>query len=335
MTDEEAFLDAILAEPDNDVPRLIFADWLEEHGDQRSEFIRVQCQLARLREDDPRRPALEAREQELLGAYQGEWLGPLAGGSMRLRFRRGFVDEVTLRLEAFLHRAEELVAAAPVARIELTAGLGQESGGRFAVEGHLRKLAHRPELARVTGLYLNFTALTADGVHALLASPHLGRLRTLDLRHNALGDDGAVILSASPALCELTTLNLAGNLIGSGGFQALVTSPHLAELRSLDVSANSIDDRGLFALLDSPHLPRLSALLLKRNAITDHGAEALSAWPGLAHVHSVDLSDNFIGDAGVRALAAAPALPTRAYIGLAGNPCIRPEFALRLPAPSP
>jgi uncharacterized protein (TIGR02996 family) len=56
-----AFLRDIKDHPDDDTPRLVLADWLEEHGDPRGEFVRVQCQLARLREDDLRCPALLAR----------------------------------------------------------------------------------------------------------------------------------------------------------------------------------------------------------------------------------------------------------------------------------
>jgi uncharacterized protein (TIGR02996 family) len=42
------FLRAIVAAPDDDLPRLIFADWLDEYGEgERAEFIRVQCELAR------------------------------------------------------------------------------------------------------------------------------------------------------------------------------------------------------------------------------------------------------------------------------------------------
>lgn len=44
----QAFLDAIREEPGADVHRLVFADWLDEHGDDpdRAEFIRCQCWLA-------------------------------------------------------------------------------------------------------------------------------------------------------------------------------------------------------------------------------------------------------------------------------------------------
>ncbi len=48
MTEEEAFLRAVTENPEDDTPRLIFADWLDDHDDPRGSFIRVQCELARL-----------------------------------------------------------------------------------------------------------------------------------------------------------------------------------------------------------------------------------------------------------------------------------------------
>ena len=60
MTHADAFLDAIREAPDDDTPRLIFADWLDEHGDgDRAAFIRTQVRLALLVPDDPERLDLE------------------------------------------------------------------------------------------------------------------------------------------------------------------------------------------------------------------------------------------------------------------------------------
>jgi uncharacterized protein (TIGR02996 family) len=43
------FLDDIRAHPADDAPRLIYADWLQDHGEEeRAEFIRVQCELAQV-----------------------------------------------------------------------------------------------------------------------------------------------------------------------------------------------------------------------------------------------------------------------------------------------
>jgi len=47
MNDGQCLLNAIIARPDDDTPRLVYADWLEEHGDpERAGFIRLQCRLA-------------------------------------------------------------------------------------------------------------------------------------------------------------------------------------------------------------------------------------------------------------------------------------------------
>ena len=72
MTHDEVFVQAILEEPEADALRLIYADWLEERGDPRGELIRVQCELARIGADDPRRAELEFREQQLLWAHRAE-----------------------------------------------------------------------------------------------------------------------------------------------------------------------------------------------------------------------------------------------------------------------
>lgn len=43
-----ALLAAILANPDDNLPRLVLADWLQEHGeDERAELIRIECEMAR------------------------------------------------------------------------------------------------------------------------------------------------------------------------------------------------------------------------------------------------------------------------------------------------
>ena len=55
-TDDAALWRAVVATPHDDAPRLIYADWLDEHGQpERAEFVRVQCRLAALDDDAPER----------------------------------------------------------------------------------------------------------------------------------------------------------------------------------------------------------------------------------------------------------------------------------------
>src|SRR5437868_14865571 len=80
MPTEEAFIQAIIADPDDDAPRLIYADWLDEQGEsERAEFIRVQIALARMDEDDERRPELEVRERNLLARQEEQCEAQLRG----------------------------------------------------------------------------------------------------------------------------------------------------------------------------------------------------------------------------------------------------------------
>ncbi len=114
---------AVLAAPADDVPRLAYADRLEELGEpERAEFIRLQCELAR-ETRKTYRPKLERGIKKLLRGcvtlrtcpWVNEWLdgykfGFSADGwgyavvpmSPSVRFRRGFVAHVTCPLAAWL-----------------------------------------------------------------------------------------------------------------------------------------------------------------------------------------------------------------------------------------
>lgn len=49
MTERECLLRAVLENPLNDVPRMVYADWLEENGEpDRAEFVRLQIELAQI-----------------------------------------------------------------------------------------------------------------------------------------------------------------------------------------------------------------------------------------------------------------------------------------------
>src|SRR5262249_59933734 len=77
MAPDEAFLQAIRDEPDSDTPRLIYADWLEEHGQPaRAEFIRAQCERVRPGTEPGRAAELETRAWRLLAGNWGAWGGP-------------------------------------------------------------------------------------------------------------------------------------------------------------------------------------------------------------------------------------------------------------------
>src|SRR5947209_4896235 len=145
---DAAFLAAIRDRPDDDLPRLVYADYLDERGDPRGEFIRTQIDLATLPYDDPRRPELAARERELLRAHEDEWLGPLAAIVSNHDFDRGLIDGVLVMTEAFVAHADTLFAWASVHRVKLR-----------GAAGWVKVLAAMPELAWLTTIELDYDHL--------------------------------------------------------------------------------------------------------------------------------------------------------------------------------
>jgi uncharacterized protein (TIGR02996 family) len=77
MTDEAGFIQAILAAPQDDGLRLVYADWLEERGDTRADFLRTQVLFASLRPKHPRRAILARRLRQLRQSLDAAWLASL------------------------------------------------------------------------------------------------------------------------------------------------------------------------------------------------------------------------------------------------------------------
>ncbi len=284
---DRAFLQAIREAPDDDGPRLVYADWLDDHGQpERAEFIRVQCEQARGVEER-RAATLAQRARELLQAHWEDWVGPLrdatrprgpnfgeawlasgyspAGLEM---FRRGFVDSLTLGTEEFLSRTDVLAGLLPLRSLTLR-----------GAERRAEALAACPYLEGVETLaFVDYydAPLKADGVRALASSPYLGRLRVLHLFRNDVGDAGVEALAAAPWLGGLHRLNLFDNGLSDAGARALAACPLLARLRILNLGGNEIGDAGVAALAASPHLAGLITLVLSVNRpLTAAGREVL------------------------------------------------------------
>lgn len=75
--DQRAILMAIDADPENDIPRLVYADWLEEHDQpERAEFIRVESETQRTDRESVEYIELLRRSDRLLVANSRRWFGP-------------------------------------------------------------------------------------------------------------------------------------------------------------------------------------------------------------------------------------------------------------------
>lgn len=134
--DPTGFLEAICADPDDMISRLVYADWLEEQGtewtDRRAEFIRVQMALAAEIwpcdcGSDNRRECqcaetrvLRHRERQLLQIVPPTTnIGQLDYGNGRIRWRRGFVERITCDTENWLTHGPAIVRAQPIRVVKL------------------------------------------------------------------------------------------------------------------------------------------------------------------------------------------------------------------------
>jgi uncharacterized protein (TIGR02996 family) len=74
----EGFLRAILEDPSNDAPRLIYADWLDEQGDPvaaaQAEFLRLTVQAAQSPGRKREKKARQQRLQQLAAELDTDWL---------------------------------------------------------------------------------------------------------------------------------------------------------------------------------------------------------------------------------------------------------------------
>jgi uncharacterized protein (TIGR02996 family) len=74
VNEDEGFIRAIIAEPDDTSLRLIYADWLEERGDPRGEYLRIMCALAEMTEKNRSyKRQLRARLQKLREGIGPAW----------------------------------------------------------------------------------------------------------------------------------------------------------------------------------------------------------------------------------------------------------------------
>jgi uncharacterized protein (TIGR02996 family) len=296
MDPRNALLAAIRDNVDEDLPRLAYADWLEENGEaDLAEFIRVECRLAGMPDDHPERRRLFRRDLELLADYKDEWVGPVRRGCAFWEVRRGFLDEINTSADNLLDHAAA-IARHPlrVARLSVTeadldalAGCPHLAGLReLALTGPqglgdeaARAVAHSACLDRLESLALDGMLIGTAGAFALAAAP-LGRLRKLRLRGGQIGPDGVEALVESPYLASLETLDLSGRY---------VSTPSGAPGQSTSGAAPNIGDAGVVRLARCPGSEKLRVLVLVMNHLGDEGVRALAESPYLAGLQALHL----------------------------------------------
>ena len=212
--------DAIWANPDDDAPRVVYADSLGD--DPRGELIVVQCALAAGDE----RVSIARRDVDLLHAHGDAWTASL-GEFSRAIFERGFVETLEIGADA-------LLAARPFEHEPITHLTLRQPRRWSEATAELIAVAQVPALARLHGLELP-RGVGLDAWHAIVHSPYLAGLRSLSVPDADLEEPAFREVNALEALehlrIDVDDTNLTNELGDS------LAELALPKLRSLSLRA--------------------------------------------------------------------------------------------------
>jgi len=322
QADEDGLLQAILAAPEDPVPRLIYADWLEEQGEpDRAALLRC--------EGVPKPSLLERALPPIPPEY--------ARFVPRIFFEGGLLT-VTLQMRGLLSKVFQASGSEWLRRCRVF---------RLTLYGTTRdwsRVAAMPLLRQIRLLRVDPGSLKQTGLAGLLSSPHLGQLLGLEMPRASLNLDNRLelLLKAStlPNLCylnltdnqlmapamrllscwqpaqALVALNLSRNWIGADGLALLLQAPWCRHVTQLNVSGNHLTDRGLQVLLEAENTPSLTHLWISDNQITSAGLQALRSSRLLQQLHYLELGHNPILSEQLEHFLCGPELPPTIRIGV-------------------
>ena len=292
MTEQDALTCAIVDNPGDDTPRLVYADWLDEKGRaEEAEFMRLDCRLEASgpelsdsvefgeRREELRlwlethvpEPRMKLRRGITIG-LRGWWHTTARGYprflnvAVRGRLRAPGVKRIASALEhAFkilpvrwvvfdeLNHVEDL---AELLEQPVAAALDALTINGMGGDNDLaaRLIAESPRLKNLLGLYLPYIIGEA-GAAALGRSHHLGRLARLSIDSTNLTPEAIRALSRGEWFHQLHELTFYGTLT-SEGFEALCRLPPFPRLHTLVLSQKSFALSAWASLPVQPHFPR-------------------------------------------------------------------------------
>ena len=296
--EERPFVEAVCAAPADLEPRLIFADWLEEQGDPRSEFLRdsilIEQTIRRLgwgfafaswRAVLPyasERPELNEPMTRLRRAAlptHGELPDPLRRAIARHRYAGGFVENVGISSRKLFEEGEALRRMIPLR--------GVLAGEMPLSMGGLDLLDH--------------ATATWRGIERLVLPHHVADLDS----------DFAPFRSVERAerfaelAADLTALAVDAP---EGQWSPLFRFLSLSDLQSLIVASSFVPLYGPLGMLENWLPTGLRCLGFPFADVSDSALVRLAEWPALANLRLLDLSNS---TPGVRAWMALERSPYR------------------------
>ncbi|MCE9564828.1 MAG: TIGR02996 domain-containing protein [Planctomycetes bacterium] len=264
-----ALLKAICDNPEEDTPRLVYADWLDEQGGDanvaRAEFIRIQVAEEAKGEvhlnERPRTP----REDELFRKWcmSPEWdveISRYTGVSVHVHhYDRGFPYHVYAKsVRSFLKAAPDLYS-------------------------------------RIPATWVRFSTFTPRTAIELAKSPFMNRIRYLD-QLNGIGDEELEGLATSPHLGNLTRVDFGGGLTARG-MRPFLRNPSLTRMKTFRPgSCWKVGPDMLPMVLECASAPVLEDVSLRSMHLTADSGPHLLALLRLPKLVRLDLDGNQMDD---------------------------------------
>lgn len=344
----KAMEDELAESPADLATHAAYADLLDEMEDPRGEFIRVQMRLEDPTLEPAQREKLRQREQDLLGRYAGDWLGPLQAhlNATRAQYslRRGWLD--SLAVEEMTLPLARALRDSPLARLlrRLEMDSGRDDDNDAVPEDNVPQDEYDPGLWPLVGTpclknlrvfrlgedqewsqYNSRCHLNTAAVLPLVRSmPRVEELylfvsssRRTTVRRNAYLTD----LFALPTLTNLRVLK----------------AYHVARVHRLDVLAGNPAFRNLTHLLLHPKAldcddfddDEAAGFILRDGYLPLRMVEALARSPNLPSLTHLQFRLSGMGDAGVRALVESGLIGRLSVLDLSLG-CITDEGARML-----
>lgn len=286
MSDEDALLAAIAADPDEDTPRLAYADWLDEHDRPiRAEFIRVQIDISHKellpRGEQDRYVDVWKRNEELLQYHRREVLLRFGWQADRddVVFHRGFISELRVNPGEFWENQRVYAGLQPLPRIVVVGGpyAIREFLGFDSRDPHLDTQAHIVTVIRTNGSLLDNDTPYPD---RLIEPLVWNRLNELDISGLRLGNEQTHALLQSSAFPALSDFDLSNNDLTDAAIMPFLRSGLPRQIKRLILGGNPLSDFGVRLLAEqwpTGNDDRLEHLNLRITNIGPLGQQALLA----------------------------------------------------------
>ncbi len=259
--DELALLRGVEAAPDDDLPRLVYADWLDEHGRHvRAEFIRVQCELASIERRLPRmthnEKVVEGLRKGKLFQFQTSLIRADPWGCLGLIEKRskfpwqGWQRDIGKLYQRGFASLIQLNAIDP--KFASVIDIFRDMVPRpFIVVGNLRNAIYDDDFAtsfKNAGTWSEVNELNLDGATDSLLPHHLipmmqpeyPSLRSFSMRESWANPGHICVICERLKAPNVEYLKLCGSEIVDHGVSFLHRSVYTRSLKEIDLSGNPL-----------------------------------------------------------------------------------------------